>query len=106
MAKFAIIKTGGKQYKVKEGDKLVIEKLDGKDGGKIDFKEVLFVADEAGKEVEIGKPMLKGKKVEATLEKTFKGDKITVIKYKAKVRYRRKLGHRQQQSLVKIGQIV
>ena len=105
MAKFAIIKTGGKQYKVKEGEKLIIEKLDAEEGKKIDFKEVLLVADEGGKEVEIGNPMLKGKKVEAILEKQFKADKITVIKYKAKSRYRRKLGHRQHQSLIKITQI-
>lgn len=102
MTKIAIIKTGGKQYKVKEGDKIDIEKLEGKEGKKIDFKDVLLVADESGKEVEIGNPTLKGKKVSGVIEKQFRDDKITVIKYKAKSRYRRKLGHKQHKTLVKI----
>jgi len=102
MTKIAIIKTGGKQYKVKEGDKIDIEKLEGKEGKKIEFKDVLLVADENGKEVEIGNPTLKGKKVSGTIDKQFRDDKITVIKYKAKSRYRRKLGHRQHKTLVKI----
>src|SRR4030065_735655 len=97
--KIAVIKTGGKQYKVKEGDKIDIERIEGKEGKKIDFKEVLLVADESGKEVEIGNPFLKGKKVAGTLVNQFRDDKITVIKYKAKSKYRRKLGHRQHKSL-------
>jgi len=105
MSKIAVIKTGGKQYKVEEGDKIDIEKLEGKEGKKIDFKEVLLVADENGKEVEIGNPFLKGKKVSGAIEKQFRDDKITVIKYKAKSRYRRKLGHRQHKTLVKIESI-
>lgn len=105
MTKIAIIKTGGKQYKVKEGDKIDIERLEGKEGKKIDFKEVLLVADESGKEVEIGAPLVKGKKVSGAIEKQFRDDKITVIKYKAKSRYRRKLGHRQHKTLVKIESI-
>ena len=102
MSKIAVIKTGGKQYKVKEGDKIDIEKLEGKEGKKIDFKDVLLVADESGKEVEIGNPLVKGKKVSGSIEKQFRDEKITVIKYKAKVRYRRKKGHRQHKTLVKI----
>ena len=105
MSKIAIIKTGGKQYKVKEGDKIDIERLEGKEGKKIDFKDVLLVADENGKEVEIGNPILKGKKVTGAIEKQFRDDKITVIKFKAKSKYRRKLGHRQHKSLVKIESI-
>lgn len=102
MSKIAIIKTGGKQYKVAEGDKIDIEKLDGKEGKKIDFKDILLIADEKGKEVGIGNPILKGKKVSGVIEKQYKDDKVTVIKYKAKSRYRRKLGHRQHKTLVKI----
>jgi large subunit ribosomal protein L21 len=102
MTKIAIIKTGGKQYKVKEGDKIDIERLEGKEGKKIEFKDVLLVADENGKEVGIGTPLVKGKKVSGTIDKQFRDDKITVIKYKAKSKYRRKLGHRQHKTLVKI----
>ncbi|OGY41896.1 MAG: 50S ribosomal protein L21 [Candidatus Buchananbacteria bacterium RBG_13_36_9] len=105
MAKLAIIKTGGKQYKVKEGDKIDIEKLEGKEGKKVEFKEVLLVADENGKEVEIGTPVVKGKKVSGAIVNQFRDDKITVIKYKAKSRYRRKKGHRQHKTLVKIESI-
>jgi len=105
MAKLAIIKTGGKQYKVKEGDKIDIERLEGTEGKKIDFKDILLIADENGKEVEIGNPILKGKKVSGAIVKQFRDDKITVIKFKAKSKYRRKLGHRQHKSLVKIESI-
>jgi len=105
MSKIAVIKTGGKQYKVAEGDKIQVEKIEGKEGGKIDFKDVLLVADAKGDSVEIGDPMVKTAKVSGTIEKQYKDKKITVIKYKAKVRYRRKLGHRQQKSLVKIDKI-
>lgn len=105
MSKIAVIKTGGKQYKVAEGDKIQIEKIEGKEGEKIDFKDVLLVADEKGTEVKIGDPLVKGAKVSGVIEKQYKDKKITVIKYKAKVRYKRKKGHRQQKSLVKIGKI-
>jgi len=90
---------------VKEGDKLVIEKVAAKEGKSASFKDVLLIADTEGKEVEIGTPTLKGKNVEATIEKQFKDKKITVIKFKSKVRYRRKKGHRQQKTIVKIGKI-
>ena len=86
-------------------DKLAVEKLESADGKAFDFNDVLLIADEDGKEVELGSPVLKGKKVTATTVKTFKEDKITVIKYKAKSRYRRKIGHRQQKSLLKISKI-
>lgn len=105
MTKIAVIKTGGKQYVVKEGDKLAIEKVAAKEGKSASFKDVLLIADTEGKEVEIGNPTLKGKNVEAIIEKQFRDKKITVIKYKAKVRYRRKRGHRQHQTMVKIGKI-
>jgi large subunit ribosomal protein L21 len=105
MSKIAVIKTGGKQYKVAEGDKIQVEKIEGKEGGKIDFKEVLLVADDKGSDVKIGDPLVKTAKVTGTIEKQYKDKKITVIKYKAKVRYRRKLGHRQHKSLVKIDKI-
>jgi large subunit ribosomal protein L21 len=105
MTKIAVIKTGGKQYKVKEGDKLDIERLIGKEGDKVSFDQVLLTSDEDGKNIEVGKPFLSGKKVEAKIEKQFRDDKVMVIKFKNKTRYRRKKGHRQNKTLIKIGKI-
>lgn len=105
MSKIAVIKTGGKQYKVAEGDKIQVEKIEGKEGKKINFADVLMIADDKGKEVEIGTPKLKGKKVEAEIIKQFRDKKVTVIKYKSKIRYRRKLGHKQHKTSVKITKI-
>jgi len=105
MSKIAVIKTGGKQYKVAEGDKIQIEKIEGKEGKKVDFKEVLLIADTKGTAVKIGDPVIKGSNVSGTIEKQYKDKKVTVIKYKSKIRYRRKKGHRQQKSLVKIEKI-
>jgi len=103
--KIAVIKTGGKQYVVKEGDKLAIEKVDAKEGKSVSFKDILLIADTDGKEVEIGMPTVKGKNVEATIEKQFRDKKISVMKFKAKSRYHKKKGHRQHQTMVKIGKI-
>ena len=115
MAKFAIIKTGGKQYKVSEGDSISIEKIKGElkeglprqdgpaVGDKISFKEVLLVDD--GKETKIGTPYLEKVKVEGVLEKEGKGKKVTVIRYRSKSRYFKKKGHRQPYFKVKIDSI-
>jgi len=105
MSKIAVIKTGGKQYKVASGDKIHVEKIEGKEGNKIDFKEVLLVADTKGTEVKIGDPLVKATKVSGVIEKQYKDKKVTVIKYKNKIRYRRKKGHRQAKTLVKIDKI-
>ncbi|MBI5071431.1 50S ribosomal protein L21 [Candidatus Falkowbacteria bacterium] len=101
---FAVIKTGGKQYKVKEGEILKIEKIAGAAGDKIDF-EVLLVTDEDGKDVKIGKPIVAGAKVAAEILEQGRARKVNVIKYKPKVRYRRKAGHRQMYTRVKIGKV-
>jgi large subunit ribosomal protein L21 len=98
MAKIAVIKTGGKQYKVAEGDVLKIEKLEKKSGEKVQF-ETLLIADD--KAIEVGTPSL-GEKVEAEVIKEGKGDKVSVVKFKNKVRYRRNVGHRQPFSEIKI----
>lgn len=102
---FAVIKTGGKQYKVAEGDVLKIEKLSGEfsKGDKVTFEEVLALVD--GAKVEVGSPMLKGKKVEATFEEAGRNKTIDVIKYKSKSNYYKKRGHRQPFIKVKIGKI-
>ena len=106
MGKIAVIKTGGKQYKVKEKDTLKIEKILGDKGKKVNFSEVLLIADEKGKSVDIGAPKVKGAKVEATVLEQGRARKISVIKYKRKTRYRRNLGHRQAYTKVEINKIV
>lgn len=101
---FAVIKTGGKQYKVKEGDVLKIEKVAGNAGDKIDF-EVLLLADEDGKDVKVGKPTVSGAKVSGEILEQGRAKKVNIIKYKPKVRYRRKNGHRQMFTKVKVTSI-
>ncbi|MEI6588021.1 MAG: 50S ribosomal protein L21 [Candidatus Moraniibacteriota bacterium] len=100
----AIIKTGGKQYKVKMGDKVKVEKLEDAVGNTIVFSEVLFVGDE--KEIKVGTPFLTGAIVEGKILRTEQGDKVTGIKFKAKKRYKVKFGHRQIFTEVEITKIV
>lgn len=100
---FAIIKTGGKQYLVNPGQKLKIEKLDAKEGGKFVFDEVLLVSDD--KKTEIGTPYVKGAKVEAKVLKQGRGKKVIVFRYHSKTRYRKKKGHRQHYTEVLIEKI-
>lgn len=101
----AIIKTGGKQYLVKAGDVLDIEKLPESKTGKLSFDQVLLTIDDKD-EVTLGKPTIAKAKVEAVLVRNFKTKKIDVIKYKNKIRYRRKFGHRQNKSQIKIEKII
>ncbi len=103
MTKIAVIKTGGKQYKVKKGDKIKIEKLDKKEGAKITFDTLLISSTDA-KEVNIGKPSL-GKKTEGKVVEQGRDKKISVIKYKNKTRYLRNKGHRQPFTKVEIVKI-
>lgn len=100
---FAVIKTGGKQYLVEEGQELNVEKIEGKDGGKLEF-DAMLVADENGKDVQVGTPQT-GTKVTASIVETGKGKKISIIKYKPKSRYRRHTGHRQPFTKIKIEKI-
>lgn len=100
---FAIIETGGKQYLVNQGDKIRIEKLTLKAGESVKFDKVLFVSDD--KDFQVGKPYLAGITVEGKILKQGKAKKIHVLKYKAKARYRRKIGHRQQYTEVEITKI-
>ena len=99
----AIIKTGGKQYLIKKGTKLKIEKIEGEVGTKIDFAEILFVGDE--KEAKIGAPFIKGAKVEGKILKQDKDKKVWGIKHKPKKRYKVKFGHRQPFTEVEITKI-
>jgi large subunit ribosomal protein L21 len=100
---YAIIITGGKQYKVQEGDVLYIEKLNAGEGDSVVFDQVLAVSKEAG--LVFGAPLLSGISVSAKVEKHGKGEKIIVYKYKAKKNYRRKQGHRQPYTKVVIEKI-
>lgn len=99
----AVIKTGGKQYLVQPGDKIKIEKLDKKEGAEVAFSDVLLV--EKNKKVEIGTPKVKEAKVLAKILSQGKGDKVIIFKYKAKKRYKRKIGHRQPYTEVEITEI-
>jgi large subunit ribosomal protein L21 len=103
MSKIAVIKTGGKQYKVKEGDTLKVEKLSVDPGKKVKF-DTLMIAEEDGESLDLGKPSL-GDKVEAEVLSQDKDKKTLVVKYKNKTRYKRSLGHRQNFSEVKISKI-
>ncbi len=96
----AVIKTGGKQYLVKKGDKIKIEKIEGEVGKKIEFPEVLFVGDK--KETKVGTPNVAGAKVEGKILKQGKTKKVWGIKHKAKKRYKIKFGHRQLMTEVEI----
>ena len=108
---FAVIKTGGKQYKVAEGDKLLVEKLDQPVGAEFDFEEVLLVGPSTGSgqasgDVKVGSPLVEGAKVRARVLEHAKGDKKIVFKYTRKTRYKKKKGHRQPYTKVEILQIV
>jgi large subunit ribosomal protein L21 len=100
---YAIIKTGGKQYMVNEGDVLVVEKLDVEKGSKVMFEEVLAVGNNG--ELQVGSPVVAGAKVEATVVENGKTKKVIVFKYKPKKDYRKKQGHRQPFTKVRIDKI-
>ncbi len=101
---FAVIKTGGKQYKVKEGEKLDVEKLEIEDGKTVEF-DAMLVSDDKGKDVKVGTPTVSGAKVTAKVIETGKGKKVSVIKYKPKSRYRKNVGHRQPFTRIEIESI-
>lgn len=101
---YAIIETGGKQYRVQEGDVVRVEKLDIADGETVKFDKVLLVAEDG--KLNVGKPYVDGAVVEAVVENQGKAKKIIIFKYKAKKDYRKKQGHRQPYTQVKIGNIV
>ena len=100
---YAIIETGGKQYRVQEGDKIVVEKLAVEEGQEVAFERVLTVVKDG--EVLVGAPVVAGAKVVAKVVEHGKGKKILVFKYKAKTNYRRRQGHRQPFTQVVIEKI-
>jgi len=101
---YAIIQTGGKQYKVKSGEILKVEKLpDSKPDSKIEFKEILAYGDD--KIIEVGAPIVQGAKVEANLIKNSKNRTVLIFKKRRRQNSRRKNGHRQEYSMIKINKI-
>jgi large subunit ribosomal protein L21 len=101
---YAIVETGGKQYKVSPGQKIDVDRLKAAGGADIELSRVLLIADD--KDTIVGTPAIEGAKVVATCLSEEKGDKVIVFKYKPKVRYRRKKGHRQIYSRLEIKEIV
>jgi len=97
---YAVIKTGGKQYRVEPGDLLVVEKLEGEPGALIAFEDVLMLGD--GPEVSIGAPLIDGARVNATLVETRKGEKIKIFKKIRRQGYRRTGGHRQIETILRV----
>lgn len=98
--KYAVVKIGGSQYKVAEGDEIAVDKIDGEKGKSLIFNQVLLLVDD--QRVQIGQPLVKEAKVKAEIVGQFKGKKIRVATYKAKSRYRRVKGFRPQLTRIKI----
>ncbi len=100
---YAVIKTGGKQYRVGEGDLLRVEKINGEIGEVVEFEEILMIAN--GERVEIGRPVLNDSKVMGEIVEQGKGKKVIVFKSKRRKGYSKKQGHRQQYTVLKIKEI-
>ncbi len=100
---YAVIETGGKQYKVNEGDIIYVEKLDVEDGAAVSFDKVLVVGE--GADIKVGAPVVDGASVEGNVVKTGRGKKVVVFKMKPKKGYRKKQGHRQAYTKVEIKKI-
>ena len=100
---YAIVESGGKQYKAVPGATIEVDRLQLEEGAQIELDQVLLVANE--EDVQVGTPVVSGASVKATVLKHTKGSKIIVFKYKAKNRYRRKQGHRQQYTLLQVDEI-
>ncbi len=100
---YAIIESGGKQYKAVPGGTIEVDRLHVDEGTEIELNQVLLVSDET--DVKIGTPTIEGALVKATVLEHFKGQKIIVFKYKPRIRYRRKIGHRQKYTRIQIDEI-
>ena len=101
---YAVIATGGKQYRVENGTILKVEKLDAEPGATVEFGEVLLIGD--GDSIKVGAPLLKGGKVTATVEKHGKGEKKVIVKFRRRKHYLRQGTHRQQYTQIKITGII
>jgi large subunit ribosomal protein L21 len=101
---YAVIRTGGKQYTVRAGQTLDVEKLEGAAGDTVELTDVLLISD--GDAVTVGEPTVAGAKVVADIVEHGKGKKVVVFKYKPKIRYRKRTGHRQQFTRLSVKEIV
>ena len=101
---YAVIRTGGKQYRVSPGDSIEVEKLPYDVGEQIELDEVLLVSNDSGPK--IGQPLVEGAKVKATVTRQTKGRKVIIFKFRPSKRYRRKRGHRQHYTRLRIDEIV
>ena len=101
--KYAIVEDGGKQYKAVEGETIEVDRFQAEIGEQVDLDRVLLFSD--GEKISVGTPYLEGVKIEATVEDQIKGPKIVVFKYKPRIRYRVKTGHRQRYPRLLIGTI-
>ena len=97
---YAVIKTGGKQYRVVQGERLKVEKLEAEVGAKVTLDQILMVAD--GDKITIGSPVVKGASVKATVVSHGRGDKVMIFKFRRRKHYRKTQGHRQSFTEIKI----
>jgi len=100
---YAVVRTGGRQYRVSEGDVLDVEKIEQAEGSRLELEDVLMAVD--GEDVRIGKPVVEGARVVARVVSQVKDDKIEIFKYRKRKRYRRRQGHRQKLTRIKIESI-
>jgi len=100
---YAVIKTGGKQYRVTEGETLKVEKLDVEEGAAVEFDQVLMIAD--GDQIQVGAPYVEGARVTATVKSQGRGPKVLIVKFRRRKHYRKTQGHRQSYTELKIGGI-
>ena len=104
MTVYAVVKSGARQYRAEVGDTLLVERLPAGVGQQLQLDEVLLVAD--GERVEVGRPTVSGASVVATVVAQEKGPKVRIFKYRPKQRYRRRIGHRQQVTRLRVDEIV
>ncbi|MEZ5534786.1 MAG: 50S ribosomal protein L21 [Thiolinea sp.] len=100
---YAVIATGGKQYRVAQGDVIQIEKLDAEEGASVDFDNVLMVGE--GEDVKIGAPYVEGSKVTATVTSQMRGEKIEIMKFRRRKHHQKRTGHRQYLTQIEINEI-
>jgi large subunit ribosomal protein L21 len=101
---YAVIETGGKQYRVQPGDTVVVETLPGESGDAVEFSRVLLISDDES--VAVGRPVIEGARVTGQIVEQVLGEKLTVYKFKRRKNYRKRNGHRQQYTAVKIENVV
>lgn len=101
---YAVIRSGGKQYTVRPGDRLKVERLEGEAGGTVEFTDVLMLAD--GDAVSVGAPTVAGARVVTEIVEHGKGEKLIIFKYKSKIRYRKRTGHRQRYTQLAVREII